>query len=129
MDGPTDVTEELANGVIGCAIEVHKHVGPGFTESVYEESLCRELEREDIPYERQVTLHVDYKGDPVGTGRADFVVDHRLILELKSVTSLLDVHRAQVYSYLRTTDLRLGLLFNFNRRLLRDGIKRVVNTF
>lgn len=128
METPSEATEGLANEVIGHAIEVHRHVGPGFPESVYEESLCRELERQEVPFERQAPIHVEYKGDAVGAGRADIVVRSRLIFELKCVRELSVVHRKQLFSYLRATGLRLGLLMNFNTRLLRDGLKRVINT-
>jgi len=128
MNMPTSRTETLANDVIGLAIGLHNAVGPGFLESVYEEGLCRELSRADYRYERQAQLQVMFRGEPIGVGVADIIVEDRLVLELKTVRQLATVHRAQLYSYLRASGLRLGLLLNFNTRLLRDGIKRVVHS-
>jgi GxxExxY protein len=120
--------DALAKSVIGAAIEVHRNLGPGFLESVYESALCIELERREISYARQPLVPVSYKGMAVGEARLDLLIEGKLIVELKAVDSLAPVHRAQVISYLRATGYHLGLLINFNCFPLRDGIKRVVWT-
>jgi GxxExxY protein len=123
---PDKVTDELAAGVIGAAIEVHRVLGPGFLESVYEEALTIELGLQHIPFERQKPIAVEYKGRPVGEGRLDLLVGGRLIVELKAVDALAPIHTAQVISYLKTLGLPLGLLINFSVPLLKQGIKRVI---
>jgi GxxExxY protein len=120
--------DKLAYRVIGCAIEVHRELGPGFLESVYEEALSRELERQEIPFSRQHEVAILYKGDPVGVGRRDFLVDRKLVVELKAVETLAPIHKAQVLTYLRATGFKLGLLINFNVVMLRKGVERVVLT-
>ncbi len=123
---PSRRFDELAHTVIGAAIEVHRTLGPGFLESVYEEALCVELDLRGIPYVRQKTVSVDYKGHPVGEGRLDILVDNCLIVELKAVETLLPIHTAQVLSYLKATRIKLGLLINFNVAVLKNGgIKRI----
>ena len=117
---------QLSQAVIGAAIEVHRELGPGFLESVYEEALCQELTARQLPHTRQAVMTINYKGNPVGEGRLDILVDKRLIVELKSVETLAPIHKAQVISYLKTTGLFLGLLINFNVPILKDGIQRVV---
>lgn len=118
----------LTHQVIGAAMEVHRHLGPGLLESAYEECLCHELNALKIPYERQKALPVTYKGVSRDCGyRMDIVVNSSLLLELKSVESLLPIHEAQLLTYLRLSGLRLGLLVNFNVPLLKNGIKRMVN--
>jgi GxxExxY protein len=124
---PREALDDLAHDAIGAAIEVHRHLGPGFSESVYEEALCKELSTRGLPHERQVRVDVMYKGDPVGSGKLDLVLGGELILELKSVRELIEVHRTQLYSYLRATEQKLGLLMNFNAEVLKDGLVRVVN--
>ncbi len=123
---PDADVDELARRVIGAAIEVHRHLGPGFLESVYEEALCVELELREIPFERQRPIGVDYKGHSVGQGRLDLLVGDRLLIELKAVDRLAPIHNAQVMSYLKATKLHLGLLINFNVPLLKDGIRRII---
>ena len=120
--------EELAYKVIGCAIEVHRVVGPGYLESVYENALAVELEKQGIVFERQYPVDIEYKGVNVGQGRIDLLVAGIIILELKAVDQLAPIHQAQVISYLKATDLQLGLLINFNTDVLKDGIKRIVLT-
>ena len=117
--------EEASNKVIGAAIEVHRHLGPGYLESVYEEALAAELTLRGIPFARQVVFALDYKGQKVGEGRMDFLVDGGLIVELKAVEALAPIHIAQAISYLKATKHRLALLINFNVPVLKDGIKRV----
>lgn len=116
----------LANKVIGAAIEVHRLLGPGYLESVYEEALCVELQQQKIVFVRQSPIAVNYKGIKVGEGRLDLLVENRLIVELKAVEALAPIHRAQVLSYLKATKLQLGLLINFNAPILKDNIKRII---
>lgn len=125
---PDSVLDALAHDVIGAAIEVHSHLGPGYQEAVYEEALAVELGMRGISYERQVSRVVSYKGREVGSGKLDLLVDGRLVVELKAVEKLLPLHKAQVISYLKSAECTLGLLINFNERLVRDGIQRVVFT-
>lgn len=128
LQEPDPLLDRLAYEVIGAAIEVHRTLGPGFLETVYEHALTHELEDRGVAFERQLSVGVDYKGRRVGDGRLDFLVDGRLIVEIKAVESLLPIHTAQVISYLRAINLQLGLLLNFNVALLPQGMKRVVRT-
>jgi GxxExxY protein len=118
--------DRLTESIIGACIEVHKELGPGLTENLYEEALCHELDLRKLSYERQVPAPVVYKGKPIGQTRMDLVVEARVIVELKSCESLTAVHRAQLICYLRIKGLTVGLLVNFNVAVLRDGVKRVV---
>ena len=124
---PQDV-DDLARAVIGAAIEVHRELGPGFPEIVYEAALAVELDVRHRPFVRQYAMKVAYKGIVVGEGRADFLVRERLIVEIKAVSALAPVHEAQVVAYLKATGISLGLLLNFNCAVLKDGIKRLVLT-
>jgi GxxExxY protein len=117
--------DRLADAVIGAAIEVHRLLGPGYIEAVYEEALCVELGLRGIPFARQTSAAVSYKGQSVGEGRMDLVVSDVLVVELKAVEALVPVHSAQVISYLKTTGRKLGLLINFNVPILKQGIKRI----
>jgi GxxExxY protein len=117
--------EEAANKLIGAAIEVHRHLGPGYLEGVYEQALAVELTLREIPFAKQVVFGLDYKGHVVGEGRWDFIVDDCLIVELKAVEALAPIHTAQCISYLKAGQRRLALLINFNVTVLKDGIKRV----
>jgi GxxExxY protein len=121
-------TEQLARVVIGAAIEVHRELGPCLPEMVYERALSHELRLRKVPHERQAPLPVMYKGEQVGEGRMDLLIRSKLVVELKSCESLTDLHRAQVRSYLHLTNLRLGLLINFNVPVLRNGIRRIIHT-
>ncbi len=123
---PGERLDELAHAVIGAAIEVHRNLGPGFLESVYENALCVELDLRGISFARQHTVSVDYKGHDVGTGKIDILVDGILVVELKAVETLLPVHVAQVISYLEVAGGKLGLLLNFNAAVMKNGVKRVV---
>ena len=121
--------DAIARRVIGAAIEVHRHLGPGFLESVYEEALAVEFGLCNIPYERQRPVGIVYKGIDVGRSRPDFFVETELVVEVKAVESLIRAHTAQVISYLRAFDRPLGLLLNFQVPILKQGgIKRVVLT-
>jgi GxxExxY protein len=125
---PAEELDELARRVIGAAIEVHRHLGPGFLEGVYEDALAWEFQLRGIEYERQKPILVVYKERLIGEGRLDFLIGGSLIVELKAVDSLAPIHKAQVLSYLKATRLRLGLLINFNVPILRDGLQRVVHS-
>jgi len=125
---PDRRTDELAHAVIGAAIEVHRLLGPGFLESVYEEALCVELAAREITFERQKEINVIYKGHQIGRQRIDLLVGQALIVELKTVEELAEIHKAQVISYLKATGVPLGLLINFNVPVLKSGIQRIVYT-
>jgi len=125
---PSQELDRLAREVIGAAIEVHRVLGPGLLESVYEEALCVELTLRGLPFVRQPAVDLGYKGQPVGKGRLDLLVGDGLVVELKAVEALSEVHKAQVLSYLKTTGHGLALLINFNVPVLRNGIKRIVRT-
>ena len=117
----------LTDQIIGFAIEVHRHLGPGLLESAYEECLCYELSANGIAFRRQVPLPVVYKGVRLDCGyRIDVVVDNRLILELKATERLMPIHEAQVLTYMRLSGLPTGLLLNFNTPVLKDGIRRLM---
>ncbi len=122
-----DVFPELSREIIGCAMSVHSALGPGLLESAYEACLCREFLHRGISFERQVVLPVVYKGLKLDCGyRLDLTVSDRAIVEVKAVHSLTLIHRAQLITYLRLSDKRLGLLINFNVCHLRDGVMRLV---
>ena len=120
-------TEDLARGVIGAAIEVHRTLGPGFLEKVYQRALSVELEHLGISHRIESPVNILYRGVDVGEGRADILIMDQIIVELKTVEAIKDIHRAQVISYLKATGIRLGLLMNFNTTLLKDGIQRIVH--
>ena len=117
--------DPLTDRVIGLAIEVHRTLGPGLLESVYEKCLCYELLRADLKFARQKSIQIDYKGNNLECGfRTDLVIENRLLLELKSVANLLAVHEAQLLTYLKLSGLTTGLILNFNVAILKDGIIR-----
>ena len=116
----------MARLVIGAAIDVHRALGPGYLENVYEEALYYEIDLRGVPCERQVKISVEYKGHFVGEGRLDLLVAKILPVELKAVDALAPIHQAQLISYLKMTCLHLGLLINFNVPLLKQGIKRII---
>lgn len=119
--------DELSNKILGCAIEVHRELGPGLLESTYEQCLAYELSRLKIPFKLQVELPVEYKQIRLDCGyRIDLLVDDRIILELKSVDQLLKIHEAQVLTYMKLAGVRVGLLINFNVDALRKGVRRFV---
>jgi len=117
---------ELSEAVIGAAIQVHRCLGPGQLEATYQRALAKELAFCGIRYRGQVPITSWYRGEAVGEFFADFVVEDKIILELKVVSHLLAVHRAQLNSYLRATGLQLGLLINFHVPVLHMGVKRVL---
>ena len=116
----------VSEAVIGCAIEVHRHLGPGLLESVYEAAMAVELELRQLPFQRQVSVPLYYKGILLSDHRIDLVVDRRIVVELKCVSRQDPFQTAQVMTYLRVLNLRLGLLINFSGPVLRQGIKRVM---
>ncbi len=121
---------ELTQKVIGCAMRVHSALGPGLLESAYQECLCFELLRAELYVEKQKPMPLVYSEVKLDCGyRVDVMVERRLILEIKSVEALNDIHLAQVLTYLRLANCRLALLMNFNVLHLRDGIRRVVNQY
>jgi len=123
---PPPELDAIASAAIGAALEVHRILGPGFLEGIYEEALAMELELRGISFERQKMISVSYKGRRIGEGRTDFFVENSLVIELKAAEKLLPVHHAQVISYLKATGCRLGLLINFHESVLRQGVRRVV---
>ena len=117
--------DRLSYDILGAAIDVHRQLGPGLLESVYEACLCRELFLRKIPFERQVALPLHYRGLSVDCGyRLDLIVGDLVVVEVKSVSRVLPVHRAQALTYLKLLGLNLGLIINFNTQLLKDGIVR-----
>jgi GxxExxY protein len=125
-DLPREV-EDLARLIIGAAIEVHRELGPGLLESVYEEALCHELRLQSIAFARQHEIEVLYKATSIRGQRLDLVVAGQIVVELKSVSQIHDIHKAQLLSYLRAGRFPLGLLINFNTKLLKEGLHRVIN--
>jgi GxxExxY protein len=119
--------DPLTNRVIGLAIGVHRELGPGLLESAYEECLCFELKEAGIAYSRQMPLAIVYKGLQLDCGyRLDIVVQRELIIEIKAVEQLMPIHDAQILTYLRLSGHKVGLLINFNKVLLKDGIRRFI---
>jgi GxxExxY protein len=123
----TEDSDSLTRSIIGAAIEVHKEIGPGLLESIYEEALCYELELRGIKYERQVSIDVVYKAKVIKGQRIDLIVDGQVIIELKSLSNLPDIVFAQTLSYLKATGLKRGLILNFVAKRLVDRIRRVSN--
>jgi GxxExxY protein len=121
---------ELTQLVFGACIEVHKHLGPGLLESAYLQCLCRELTLRDIPFKMEVPLPVKYKDTQLDCGyRVDLLIDGRLVLELKAVDKILPIHEAQLLTYLRLGGWKVGLIINFNVKVLTNGICRKVLDF
>jgi GxxExxY protein len=117
---------KITESIIGAAIEVHRHLGPGLLEAAYEECLCRELSLRGVPFKRQVPLPVIYKGMPLDCSyRLDLLVDERVVVEIKAIEALLPIHDAQLLTYLKLGCWKIGLLINFNVPLLKDGIHRL----
>ncbi|HWY07917.1 MAG TPA: GxxExxY protein [Candidatus Acidoferrales bacterium] len=118
---------ELTRLVIGSAIDIHRSLGPGLLEAVYEECLAKEFTLRNIPFERQKPIPLVYKDLKLECGyRLDFLIDHRLVLEIKSIESIAPIHDSIMLTYLRLSETHLGLLINFNVPILKDGIKRYV---
>ena len=121
---------ELSSKIIGASIEVHKQLGPGLLESTYEVCLAHELKMMGLEVKQQVPLPVVYKEIKLNTGyRIDMIVENKVIIEIKSVDNLAPIHTAQILTYLKLRDIKLGLLINFNNVKLIDGIKRIINGY
>jgi GxxExxY protein len=121
---------DISGKIIGAAIEVHKYLGPGLLESAYEECLCCELDLRGIKFQRQVPLPLNYKGLKLDCGyRMDLLVEDKVVVELKTVEAIAPIHEAQMLTYLKLRDIRLGLIINFNVRLLVEGVRRLVNNY
>ena len=119
--------DPLSHKVIGCALEVHRTLGPGLLESAYDQCLAHELTEAKLSFQMQKTLPVVYKGINIDCGyRADLLIESKLIIELKSVEKMLAVHEAQLLTYMKLSGISLGLLINFNSKVLKDGLKRFV---
>lgn len=119
--------EQLTQQILKCAYDVHTELGPGLLEKVYQECLYYELTKSGLSVEKEVELPVEYKGIDINTGfRIDLLVEDKIILELKSVKELLDIHQAQLLTYMKLSCCDIGFLMNFNVRSLRDGIKRFI---
>jgi GxxExxY protein len=119
---------QTTESIIGAAIEVHRHLGPGLLESAYEECLCEELSLRKIPFKRQIVLPVTYKGKKLDIGyRIDLVVKDEIVVELKTVESILPIHEAQTLTYMRLGGWQVGLILNFHVTILKNGIKRLVH--
>jgi GxxExxY protein len=118
--------ENVITRVIGCAIEVHKALGPGFLESIYKKAMCIELEACGLPFERERPISVSYRGIEIRGQRADLIVDNTVIVELKAIARFDEIHQAQIISYLKATGLRVGLLINFHVEYLPQGLRRIV---
>jgi GxxExxY protein len=121
------IESDLAEQIIGAAIEVHKHWGPGLYEEVYERSLCHELRLRNLASETQVKLPLMYKGERVGEDlRLDLIVQAKVVVEIKAIKEFELIHEAQLLTYMKLTGCRVGLLINFNVPSLKQGIKRMV---
>ena len=127
QDPQLEIENRLSKKVLNCAFTVHTQLGPGLLESAYQMAMEIELFRSNIPYVSQKALSLHYKGHELETAyRADFIIGDKLVVELKSVEGLHDIHLAQMLTYQKLAECRLGLLLNFNVKLLKHGIKRVI---
>lgn len=117
----------MTDKIIGTAIEIHKSLGPGFVERIYERALMQELNQRNMKFENQKQVYVVYKGSQLGMQRIDFLIEEEIIVELKAVSEINGIHMAQILSYLKAMDKRVGLILNFAKGTL--DIKRVVNKF
>ena len=127
----TEITQkylnELTYKIIGCAIEVHKHLGPGLLESVYQQCLFYELRNANIKVEKEVLVPITYENMKFETGfRMDLLVENKIVIELKAVETIHDKHISQVLTYLKLSNNKIGLLINFNEKYLKDGVKRII---
>ena len=120
-------TNTVSDRVIAAAIEVHRHLGPGLLESAYRHCLCLELEAHGIPHEVEIAVPVVYRGHQISPGyRIDLLVERTLVVELKAVQEILEIHRAQVLTYLKLSDYPAGLIINFHANLLKNGLRRIL---
>ena len=122
IEGLNEITEKI----IGCAIEVHRNLGPGLLESIYENALCFELNQINVKHEKQLKIPIVYKGLSLGEYRLDILVENEIIVEIKAVDRYDRVFEAQMLTYLKVTGKKLGLLMNFNVPVLKNGIKRII---
>jgi GxxExxY protein len=121
------IHKEITEKVLGAAVEVHRHLGPGLLESAYEACLCHELDLRGLTYESQVKMPLEFKGLKIdGAYRLDLIVEGKIVIELKSVDALLPVHEAQLMTYLKLSGMKVGFLMNFNMPTLKEGIIRRV---
>ena len=119
---------EISKIIIDCAIKIHKKLGPGLLESVYEKILSYELKKKNLKVKQQVSIPIEYENITFKEGfRADIIINNKVIIEVKSVKALDPVHHKQVLTYLKLADKKLGLLLNFNDELMKNGIKRIIN--
>lgn len=124
-DLPPEV-EDVMTRVIGACIEVHRHLGPGFLESIYHRAVCIELRERGMQFDEEKSVNVAYKGHVIHGLRIDLIVESKLVLEIKAISQLEEIHGSQVVSYLRASGLRAGLLANFNAVVMKAGIRRIV---
>ncbi len=118
--------KEITERIISCAIEVHSSLGPGLLENVYEEALSHEFKLRNIAYERQKGISLKYKGKDIGKHRIDYLIEDEVIVEIKAVETMNKIYKAQLLTYLKAMNKRIGLLINFNVERLKDGIKRLI---
>ena len=126
MGNKIDDLNVITEKIIGCSIEVHRNLGPGLLESIYESALCYEFNENNMAYENQVLVPIMYKGNRLGDYRLDLLVENEIIVEIKAVDRMEPVFEAQLLSYLRVTNKKLGLLINFNVPVIKNGIKRII---
>lgn len=124
--GTAPARDPLTERIIACALEVHRQLGPGLLEATYEAAMCVELQLQGLRFEAQKAIPISYKGKTIGEYRLDLIVEDEVVVEIKSVERYDPVFEAQILTYLRATGKRVGLLINFNSRLLTHGIKRFV---
>jgi GxxExxY protein len=120
----TETSDPLTEQIIGCAIEIHKQLGPGLLERAYHSAMCIELAFNRLKFERERSIPAEYRGVKIGDYRPDLIVESKVVVEIKSVSNYDPVFTAQMLTYLRVTGLRVGLVLNFNRPVLKDGINR-----
>ena len=119
--------DPLTDQVIGLAIKVYRQLGSGLLESAYEQCLCHEFANANMSFERQKSIGIDYKGTKLNCGfRADLIVENKLLIELKAIERILPIHEAQLLTYMKLSEIGTGLILNFNTKVLKDGIKRMV---
>lgn len=119
---------DIGTLIVDCAVDLHRNLGPGLLETVYEVTLARALERRGLAVQRQVVVPIEYQGEAFNEGfRADLIVEGMVIVELKSIERVAPAHKKQLLTYLRLTGLKLGYLLNFGEALMRDGITRTIN--
>jgi GxxExxY protein len=124
---PDEDLDRIARITVDCAFEVHRSLGAGLDEILYESALCRELTLRGLSFQRQLICNVMYKNETIGKKKIDLLIESRLVVEVKAVEAISSLHKAQLLTYLKIMDRKLGLLINFNTAFLKDGIKRVLN--